>query len=88
MKFEKLGNIARIQIGKTPPRGIAKYWGKGNSWVSISDLKSSTIISTKEEITVLAVSECGCKMIPKDTLLMSFKLSIGKGVWLRCDVRY
>ncbi|QOI98404.1 MAG: restriction endonuclease subunit S [Flammeovirgaceae bacterium] len=78
MKFEKLGNIARIQIGKTPPRGIAKYWGKGNSWVSISDLKSSTICSTKEEITDLAVIECGCKKIPKDTLLMSFKLSIGK----------
>ncbi len=78
MKFEKLGNIARIQIGKTPPRGISKYWGKGNSWVSISDMKSSTISSTKEEITDLAVSECGCKMIPKDTLLMSFKLSIGK----------
>lgn len=78
MKFEKLGNIARIQIGKTPPRGIAKYWGKGNSWVSISDLKSSTINSTKEEITDLAVVECGCKKIPKDTLLMSFKLSIGK----------
>jgi type I restriction enzyme, S subunit len=78
MKLEKLGNIARIQIGKTPPRGISKYWGNGNSWVSISDLKSSTISSTKEEITDLAVSECGCKMIPKGTLLMSFKLSIGK----------
>ncbi|HRZ41368.1 MAG TPA: restriction endonuclease subunit S [Bacteroidales bacterium] len=78
MKFEKLGNIARIQIGKTPPRGVSKYWGKGNSWVSISDLKSATINSTKEEITDLAISECGCKVIPKGTLMMSFKLSIGK----------
>jgi len=78
MKFEKLGSIARIQIGKTPPRGVSKYWGKGNSWVSISDLKSTTINSTKEEITDLAISECGCKVIPKGTLMMSFKLSIGK----------
>ena len=78
MRLEKLGNIADIQIGKTPQRANVNYWGKGNSWVSISDLKEQEITSTKEEITDLAVEECGCKLIPKGTLLMSFKLSIGK----------
>lgn len=78
MKFERLGNIVDIQIGKTPKRNNPAYWGKGYSWVSISDMKGQTITETKEEITAIAIKECGCKLITKGTLLLSFKLSIGK----------
>lgn len=80
MKFEnfRLSEICEIQIGKTPSRAQKEYWGKGYSWVSIADMKSEVISKTKEEITELAVKECGCKLIPKGTLLFSFKLSIGK----------
>ncbi len=86
MRFEKLGNIASIQIGKTPKRDNASWWGKGNLWVSISDLKEKIITKTKEEITELAIKECGCKRITKGTLLMSFKLSIGKVAFAGCDL--
>lgn len=78
MKFEKLENLAKIQIGKTPKRAEPEYWGKGFPWVSISDLQSEVIENTKEEITEKAIKECGCKLIPKGTLIMSFKLSVGK----------
>src|ERR1700761_7243955 len=80
MKFQKyrLEEVCTIQIGKTPRREVSKYWGKGYSWVSISDMKAKFITSTKEEITETAIRECGCKLIPKGTLLLSFKLSIGK----------
>ncbi|MBR6669748.1 MAG: restriction endonuclease subunit S, partial [Ruminococcus sp.] len=51
-----------------------------HNWVSIADLSKTTkyIVSTKESITDLAVSETGIKATPKDTVVMSFKLSIGK----------
>lgn len=78
MRLERLGNIIDIQIGKTPKRDNPSYWGKGNQWVSIADLKSKVITQTKEEITDIAVREAGCKLIPKGTILLSFKLSIGK----------
>lgn len=80
MKFRKykLEDVCNIQIGKTPRREVREYWGKGYSWVSISDMKSSIITTTKEEITESAIKDCGCKLIPKGTILMSFKLSIGK----------
>lgn len=80
MKLRKyrLEEVCNLQIGKTPRREIKDYWGKGYSWVSISDMKSPIIDSTKEEITEMAVNECGCKLIPKGTILLSFKLSIGK----------
>lgn len=80
MKFKKysLAEICNIQIGKTPRRDVKEYWGKGFSWLSISDMKSDVIATTKEEITESAVKKCGCKLIPEGTILMSFKLSIGK----------
>lgn len=86
MKFEKLGNIAKIQIGKTPSRAVSKYWGNGSLWVSISDLKEQIISQTKEQITEIAIKECGCKLIPKGTLLMSFKLSLGKLAFAGSDL--
>jgi type I restriction enzyme S subunit len=74
----RLADICEIQIGKTPRRSVGKYWGEGHPWVSISDMRSRTITETKEQITNIAVEDCGCKMVVKGTILLSFKLSIGK----------
>ena len=74
-----LGDLCDIQIGRTPSRRKPSYWGEGRLWVTISDMNGIDVIhETKEEITQVAVSECGCREVPPGTLLMSFKLSIGK----------
>lgn len=86
MKFERLGDLVNIQIGKTPKREVKSYWGKGHPWVSIADLKGREIHNTKEQITDLAVKECGCKLIERGTLLLSFKLSIGKIAFAGTDL--
>lgn len=86
IKYKKLSEICEIQIGKTPFRKKGQYWGKGNTWVTISDLTGKTISESKEEITDIAVHECGCKLIPKGTLLFSFKLSIGKMAFAEKDL--
>jgi type I restriction enzyme S subunit len=88
MKFTKprLDTLCDIQIGKTPRRSVSKYWGNGHPWVSISDIKSKIVSETKEEITDEAIKETGCKKIAKDTLLMSFKLSIGKLAFAGSDL--
>lgn len=86
MKFERLGDLVNIQIGKTPKREVKSYWGKGHPWVSIADLKGREIHNTKEQITDLAVKECGCKLIERGTLLLSFKLSIGKLAFAGTDL--
>ncbi|MDR6804269.1 type I restriction enzyme S subunit [Dyadobacter sp. BE34] len=78
----KLGEICYINMGKTPSRSKLQYWGPGFPWVSIADLSScrsaGVIGETKEQITTLAVKESGIKIVPANTLLYSFKLSIGK----------
>ena len=80
-KKVKLGDIFNLQMGKTPLRENKLYWNKGEyNWISISDMNFSEkyVSFTKEKITNLAVKECGIKIIPKNTVIMSFKLSIGK----------
>lgn len=75
----RLEEIADIAIGKTPPRKDPKNFGQGTTWVSISDLDGSKVVSdTKEELTELGIKKSGIKIVPKGTLLFSFKLSIGK----------
>ncbi|MGM8213419.1 restriction endonuclease subunit S [Virgibacillus sp. W0430] len=78
MIYTNITEVCNIQIGKTPKRSESKYWGQGNSWVSIADMNSKFIGNSKEEINDLAVKEHNMKIVPKNTLIMSFKLSIGK----------
>lgn len=76
----KLSDIYTLQMGKTPSRNNLEYWNGTNKWLSIADIsKAGKYVSeTKETISDLAVSESGIKVTPKDTVVMSFKLSIGK----------
>ncbi len=74
-----LGCICDIAIGRTPSRNESKYWGEGYSWLSIADMKDEKLLSeTKEQITKDAITDCKMKIVPKGTLLFSFKLSVGK----------
>ncbi len=76
----KLSDAFELQMGKTPSRNNSAYWNGTNKWVSIADLGNADkyISKTKEMITDVGVRESGIKLVPKDTVIMSFKLSIGK----------
>ena len=87
----KLGHICDISIGKTPSRKNLRYWDgektENNPWLSISDLSSiagKTIGDSKEYISSEGAKLC--KKVKKDTLVMSFKLSIGKLAFLERDL--
>ena len=84
----RFSNIASMTIGKTPARGEQAYWINGKyNWVSISDMvDGGTISSTKEKVSDLAVKEIlSAPISEKGSLLMSFKLSIGKTSILDID---
>lgn len=78
-----LGELCNLTMGRTPPRGNPKFWDSShktkNIWISIADMTKSlnrTMIDSKEYL-----SDAGSKTFPKvkkGTLLLSFKLSIGK----------
>ena len=77
----KLKDIFDLQMGKTPSRNNSEYWNTEDyKWISIADLgKTGKYISeTKEYLSESAVTDSGIKVIPANTVVMSFKLSIGK----------
>ena len=67
-------------IGKTPARGDVRYWLNATKhWVSISDLADyGHIRSTKEKISDSAASDVMGSISPVGSLLMSFKLTVGR----------
>ena len=76
----KLKQAFDLQMGKTPARNQPEYWCGDHSWVSIADIGNAGkyISKTKEGITDAGVSGSGIKIVPQGTVIMSFKLSIGK----------
>ena len=75
----RFGQYVRMSIGKTPPRGETKYWTNGKyPWVSISDMSDyGTVTTTKESVSEYAKSLFG-EISPVGTLIMSFKLTVGR----------
>lgn len=87
----KISEVFELQMGKTPSRKNLDYWIDGNTdWVSISDLGTyeKYVGKTKEKITQQAIDESGIKAVPKNTVLMSFKLSIGISAITREEKTY
>ena len=76
----RLGDIATLRLGKTPPRGESIYWKPEKyNWVAIGDMKDGAVITqTKEFISEKGAELFQGRISPKGSLLMSFKLTIGK----------
>jgi type I restriction enzyme, S subunit len=81
VKFNKkcLDDICDIQMGKTPSRSNPDYWGEDYDWISIADLNQGKyIFNTKEKVSKQGQKYSKGRIVKPCTLLMSFKLSIGK----------
>lgn len=85
-KEEKIGNIIDLTIGKTPSRKKSEYFTGDNLWVSIADIKSINLTNTKEKITEQAIKDSNIKKVKAGTLIMSYKLSIGKMAFTSQDL--
>jgi type I restriction enzyme S subunit len=88
----KLDDIATLSLGKTPSRSNPKLWDKEknskNIWLSIADLSASNQLYIEDSKEY--VSDEGAKLfkeVPEETLIMSFKLSIGKLAITKCSLR-
>ena len=76
-------DVFDINIGKTPPRKEQKWFTKNNEdniWVSIADMGSCGmfISDSSEYLTNEAIERFNIQMVEKDSLLLSFKLTVGR----------
>lgn len=79
----KLGEEFDITIGRTPPRKEPEWFSDtptGKKWISIKDMVNSDIYisNTSEYLTDEAITKFNIPIIPKNTTIMSFKMTVGK----------
>ena len=72
-----------ISIGKTPPRKEAQWFSMNPTdciWVSISDMGrcGMYIADSSEYLTYESVDKFNIKVVPDNTVLLSFKLTVGR----------
>ncbi|MGL1930250.1 MAG: restriction endonuclease subunit S [Desulfotalea sp.] len=75
--------IANVGIGKTPPRKESNWFSKDDNdirWISIRNMGDTGVyaLSSSEYLTRDAIEKFNIKIIPDNTLILSFKLTVGR----------
>lgn len=77
----ELGTLAKLVGGSTPSKANSSYWENGNvDWITCSDFSNSPmyIEDSIRKITEKAVKENSTIIVPKDTLVLVTRVSLGK----------
>lgn len=82
-KVGRADDFYQINIGKTPPRKEHKWFSNNPAdkiWVSIANMGNSGIFisDSSEYLTKEAVDRHNIIMVPRNTILLSFKLTVGR----------
>lgn len=82
-KKTTLGNISILTIGRTPPRKEEEWFSlskKDWKWISIKDMANCGVFikKTNEFLTNEAVKKFNIPVIPKGTIILSFKMTLGR----------
>ena len=82
-KRDRADAFFEITIGKTPPRAEKQWFTSGEAgipWLSISDMGSAGVyaFSASEGLTEEAIEKHNVKVVPAGTVLVSFKLTVGR----------
>jgi len=90
-RVDRVSNFFDVSIGKTPPRKEAECFSFNNEdikWLSISDMGKNGvyILNTSEYLTKEAIKKYKVKIIPKNTVVLSFKLTVGRVSILNFDM--
>lgn len=82
-EYKPADELFDIGIGKTPPRKETEWFSTNPDdmqWISIKDMGNSGVFITEssEFLTNQAVDKFNIRKIPENTVLLSFKLTIGR----------
>lgn len=77
--LNKVKHNFSFKTGFTPPSGKTEYYEDGKHiWINISDLQEKQIHDSANKITDKAIEDYKPNVVPKGSLLYSFKLSVGR----------
>ncbi|MEQ1546933.1 restriction endonuclease subunit S [Methyloglobulus sp.] len=80
---KKLKDVVDIAIGRTPPRQQYQWFSTSSNdvkWISIKDLGNdgAYIFQTSEYLTQAAIEQFNIPVIPENTVVLSFKMTVGR----------
>lgn len=89
-EYKPTDELFDIGIGKTPPRKETEWFSTNPDdmqWISIKDMGNSGVFITEssEFLTNQAVDKFNIRKIPENTVLLSFKLTIGRVSITTCE---
>ena len=70
--------VCKIILGGTPCTKTPAYFEGEHLWATITDMKDRYVNHTERRITQEAINNSSVKLLPQGTVLVSFKLTIGK----------
>ena len=85
----RIKDYLQFNIGGTPSTKVDEYFEGNNIWVSISDISKNNgeyIYDSSIKISNEGVRASNVKLIKKNSLLYSFKLSVGLTAFAGCDL--
>ncbi len=78
--------LLKYIVGSTPSTSKDKYFYGDNVWVSISDIKNKLTSNAKQRLSDEAIKDYNMKIVPKGSLLYTFKLSVGQVTFNEIDL--
>ena len=80
---ENLGTLFDVSIGRTPPRKEQQHFvpgGSGETWLSIKAMRNiqTFALGSEEDLTPRAVKQFRVPLITAGTVMVSFKLTVGR----------
>ena len=76
-KKTRLGKIGEFIGGGTPETSVAEYWDGDIQWFTPSEVKEKYLSKSKRTITEKGLKNSSAKLLPKGTLLLSTRATVG-----------
>ncbi len=73
----RLGELGKIIGGGTPNTKKLEYWGNDIYWFTPTEIKNKYIYESKRKISKLGLQKSSAKILPKNTLLLTTRATIG-----------
>ncbi len=82
-----LGDITeRIIGGGTPSRSVGDYWNGNIPWMTVKDFACHSSTQTSEYITQEGLTNSSSNLIPRNTIITSTRMALGKAVVFDVEV--
>lgn len=87
-EVKKIGEVATICGGGTPSTNVANYWGGKINWFTPAEIseESGYVFSSERKITEEGLKNSSAKLLPKGSVLLTTRATIGNRAIAGCEV--